>query len=134
MRRIFNYFTKVQQFRKKDILTVVVIFILDLIKTSVQDTPKNNFLLLNIYAKSSTVNVRLGCHCASELSVKYFFFLAIKIDPRTFWIKKRMFSSMSKFFVHIEIIKVLKNAGRKEVVKNFKRIGQQSSKLMHLLK
>ena len=41
---------------------------------------------------------------------------------------------MSKFFVHIEIIMALKNAERREVVKKFKKIRQQSSKLMHLLK
>ena len=36
-RRIFNYFSKIKfsEFRKKDILPVVVIFVLDLIKTSV---------------------------------------------------------------------------------------------------
>ena len=40
---------------------------------------------------------------------------------------------MSKFFVHIEIIMALKNAER-EVAKNSKKIRQQSSKLIHLLK
>ena len=36
-RKIFNYFSKIKfsEFRKKDILPVVVIFVLDLIKTSV---------------------------------------------------------------------------------------------------
>ena len=41
---------------------------------------------------------------------------------------------MSKFFVYIEIIPELKNVGRREVVKNSKKIGRQSSKLVYLLK
>ena len=40
---------------------------------------------------------------------------------------------MRKFFVRIEIIAQLKNAARVEVVKNFKKIGWQSSKLKHSL-
>ena len=39
---------------------------------------------------------------------------------------------MSKFFVHIELVTELKNA--REVVKNPKIIGRQSSKLIDLLK
>ena len=74
---MFNYFSKIKfsEFRKKDILpvVVVVIFVLDLIKTSVQGTPENNFSLLNIFAKSSNVDVRLSSEYASELSIKYFF-------------------------------------------------------------
>ena len=38
LRRIFNYFSK-SEFHQKDILPVVVIFVLDVIKTSVQGTP-----------------------------------------------------------------------------------------------
>ena len=73
---IFNYFLKIKfcEFRKKDILPVVVISVLDLVKTSVQGPPpKNNFLPLNIFAKSSIVNIRLGSEYFSELPIKYFF-------------------------------------------------------------
>ena len=41
---------------------------------------------------------------------------------------------MSKFFVYTEIIPELKNVGRREVAKNSKKIGRQSSKLVYLLK
>ena len=48
LQRIFNYFSKINfsKFCKKNILPVIVIFILDLIKPSVQGTPENNFLPL----------------------------------------------------------------------------------------
>ena len=72
--RIFNYFSKIKssKFCKKDILPVLVTFVLDLIKTSVQHTLQNNFQLLNTFAKSSIVDVRLGSEYASELSIKSF--------------------------------------------------------------
>ena len=95
--------------------------------------PKSNFSPLNIFAKSSIIDVILGSQYATKLSIKYFFPI-ITINPRTFWIKKQMFSLMSKFFVYIEIIPELKNVGRREVVKNSKKIGRQSSKLVYLLK
>ena len=41
---------------------------------------------------------------------------------------------MSNFFVPIEIIAEFKNAGLREVVKNFKKIGRKPSKLIQLLK
>ena len=46
MNLIFNYFAKIQfsEFRKKDIVPVIVIFVLDLIKLSVEGTPQNKFL------------------------------------------------------------------------------------------
>ena len=42
LQRIFNHFSNIKfnEFYKKDNLPVVVIFVLDLIKTSVQGTPK----------------------------------------------------------------------------------------------
>ena len=46
--------------------------------------------------------------------------------------QKTNVSWMSTFVVHIEIIAKLKNAGRSEVVTNSKKIGRQSSKLIHL--
>ena len=121
LQRIFNHFSniKFKEFCKKDDLPVVVIFILDLIKTSVQGTPKNKFLLLNIFAKSSIVNIRLGSEYASKLSIKQFFPIII-IDPQMLWIKKQMVSLLTKFFVHIKIITVCK----KEVAKNSKKIIQ----------
>ena len=72
--KIFNYFSKIKfsEFRKKEIFPVVI-FVLDLFKTSVQGTPGNQVLSLNIFAKSSIVNVRLGFEYTSELSIKYFF-------------------------------------------------------------
>ena len=45
-----------------------------------------------------------------------------------------IFSLMSNFLFHIEISAKLKNAGRVEDIKNSKKIGWQSSKLIHLLK
>ena len=71
-RRIFSFFSKIKfsEFHTKDILPIVVIFVLDLIKTSVWSTPENNFSPLNIFAKSSTVDVILGSEYASELSIK----------------------------------------------------------------
>ena len=74
LRRIFNYFSKItfSEFRKKELSPDAIISVLDLIKTSVQGTPKNNFLPLNTFAKSSIVNVKLGSEYASELSIKYF--------------------------------------------------------------
>ena len=131
LQRIFNHFSNIKfnEFCKKDNLPVVVIFILDLIKTSVQGTlPPKKQHLLNIFAKSSIVNIRLGSEYASKLSIKQFFPI-IMIDPQTLWIKKQMLSLLSKFFVHIEIITVCE----KEVVKNSKKIRQQSSKLINLL-
>ena len=55
----------------EDILTVVVIFVVDIIKTSVLCTPQNDFSLLVIFAKSSIADVRLGSECASESSRVY---------------------------------------------------------------
>ena len=74
LRRIFNYFSKItfSEFRKKELSPDAIISVLDLIKTSVQGTPKNNFLPLNTFAKSSIVNVKLGSEYISELSIKYF--------------------------------------------------------------
>ena len=74
LRRIFNYFSKItfSEFRKKELSPDAIISVLDLIKTSVQGTPKNNFLPLNTFAKSSIVNVKLGSEYVSELSIKYF--------------------------------------------------------------
>ena len=46
--------------------------LLDLFKTSVYCTPKNNFLQLNIFAKSSIIDIRLDSEYTSELSIKYF--------------------------------------------------------------
>ena len=74
LRRIFNYFSKItfSEFCKKELSPDAIISVLDLIKTSVQGTPKNNFLPLNTFAKSSIVNVKLGSEYVSELSIKYF--------------------------------------------------------------
>ena len=74
LRRIFSYFSKIKfsEFHKKDILPVVVIFVLDLIKTSVYCAPENSFSLLNIFGKSPIVDVRLGSELVSELSINYF--------------------------------------------------------------
>ena len=75
LQRIFNYFSKIKfsKFGKKNILPAVIIFVLDLIKTSVQGTPKNKILPLNIFVKSSIVNIRLGSEYNSALPIKYFF-------------------------------------------------------------
>ena len=69
-----HYFSKItfSEFRKKELSPDAIISVLDLIKTSVQGTRKNNFLPLNTFAKSCIVNVKLGSEYASELSIKYF--------------------------------------------------------------
>ena len=111
--RIFNYFLKIKfcKFRKKDILPAVVISVLDLIKTSVQGPLQKQLFAIKYICKKLHCKYWTGFWILLWIVNQVFFFPIIMIDPRTFWIKKRMFSLMSKFFVHIEIITVLKNAG-----------------------
>ena len=81
----------------------------------------------------STIEDGLGSEYASELSVEYFF-SNFNDQSTNVLNQKTNVSSMSKYFVHIEINAELKNVGGREVVKNSKKIGRQSSKLKHLLK
>ena len=77
LQRIFNYFSKINfsKFRKKNILPVIVIFVLDSIKTSVQGTPKNNFLPLIYLYICSIVNIdcvlNTPLNCQSSIFSNY---------------------------------------------------------------
>ena len=90
----------------------------------------DGFSRLNIFAKSSILDVSLSFEYASELP---------NIFPNYNNQSTNVLNQKINVFFDEEIfclhwIARLKNAWRGEVVKNFKKIGRQSSKLKHSLK